>query len=418
MKKLLSILIAISLFAGIFVIQAAAVETSEAGAAEALNSVLSYLATNVSEPKYGSSGGEWTITALARGGHNVSGSYFRSYLDDVIKVLRENDGVLQNNTDYSRLIIALTSIGVNVTDVGGYNLLAALADFDDVTGIMGAVFALLALDTKEWVIPVIANSEKQATRQKFIGFILEQELPGGGFNWGFGDDVDPDLTAMVLQSLAPYKSQANVSPVIDRALTALSSIQLDNGGFESWGMQTAESAAQVTAALTALGINPVTDSRFVKPSGNPVAALLTFQAENGGFTFGGEVNQISTEQAAYALAAYNRFVSGKNRLYDMTDVTLAITPTPPPSQTPFRRTGGGGSGSSMPAPEPPPASAPPPAPPSEPEPFNTADALNILRYVAGSLTLTAEQRARYDVNGDGSITTADALEILRYIAGL
>jgi hypothetical protein len=48
----------------------------------------------------------------------------------------------------------------------------------------------------------------------------------------------------------------------------------------------------------------------------------------------------------------------------------------------------------------------------------TADALNILRYVAGLIELTAEQRGLYDVNKDSEINTADALAILRMVAGI
>ena len=33
-----------------------------------------------------------------------------------------------------------------------------------------------------------------------------------------------------------------------------------------------------------------------------------------------EPNQMATEQAYYALTAYERFTGGKTRLYDMTDV--------------------------------------------------------------------------------------------------
>jgi hypothetical protein len=50
--------------------------------------------------------------------------------------------------------------------------------------------------------------------------------------------------------------------------------------------------------------------------------------------------------------------------------------------------------------------------------FTTTDAMTILRYVAGLITLTEGQRGRLDINGDGKITTEDAIMILRVIAGL
>jgi hypothetical protein len=129
--------------------------------------------------------------------------------------------------------------------------------------------------------------------------------------------------------LAPYKDDSTVAAAIDRAVTALSKLQNASGGFTSWGTVNAESIAQVITALTAVGIDPATDARFVKANGNTVEALLAFYVAGGGFshTLGGAFNQMATEQAAYALVAYDRYVDGRNSLYDMSD---AVTATPPP----------------------------------------------------------------------------------------
>jgi hypothetical protein len=54
--------------------------------------------------------------------------------------------------------------------------------------------------------------------------------------------------------------------------------------------------------------------------------------------------------------------------------------------------------------------------PSLPTSLTTADALHILRHVAGIATLTSEQRTRYGLSD--IISTADALNILRTVAGL
>ncbi|MCL2636817.1 MAG: CAP domain-containing protein [Oscillospiraceae bacterium] len=50
--------------------------------------------------------------------------------------------------------------------------------------------------------------------------------------------------------------------------------------------------------------------------------------------------------------------------------------------------------------------------------FTTNDALTVLRAAAGTVTLTPEQTARYDLNGDGVISSADALMILKMVAGV
>ena len=138
------------------------------------------------------------------------------------------------------------------------------------------------------------------------------------------------MTAMALQALAHYADNADVKAAAERGFAALSSIQKDNGGYASWGSVNSESIAQVIVACTAWGIDPSTDSRFVKSGGSPIDALLEFYIPDGkgfahvlettgGYT-GGEVNAMATDQACYALVAYDRFVNNKNALYDMTDV--------------------------------------------------------------------------------------------------
>ena len=85
-----------------------------------------------------------------------------------------------------------------------------------------------------------------------------------------------------------------------------------------------ESCAQVIVALTALGIDPTADSRFVKNGHTVLDALAGFYVTGGGFrhTAGSERNDMATEQGYYALASYYRFLNGQTSLYDMSDVTV------------------------------------------------------------------------------------------------
>lgn len=65
------------------------------------------------------------------------------------------------------------------------------------------------------------------------------------------------MTGMAIQALAPYYStNSDVKEAIDKALTAMSNAQNENGGFASWGSVNSESCAQVLVALTSLGIDP------------------------------------------------------------------------------------------------------------------------------------------------------------------
>lgn len=306
--------------------------------AEARSAVLTYLAAAVPTPVVSSVGGEWAVLALARGDATVASGYYDGYVSRVKQTLQDNGGVLPGSanrkTEYSRVVIALSALGEDVTSLGGYNLLLPLANFSDVTaqGINGPIYALIAFSTRGWEIPAIADAAKQTTRQKLIDYILAREIPSGGFAMA-GTSAAADITAMALQALAPYQADAAVEAATGRALTTLSNMQLPDGGFgyDTEG-ETAESAAQVITALAALGLNPTTDTRFVKSGGNPMTALLALQQADGSFfhiAAGTGSKQMATEQAAYALVAYGRFLSGKTALYDMSDVTPKEEPPPP-----------------------------------------------------------------------------------------
>ncbi|MDR3314766.1 MAG: hypothetical protein LBS96_10000 [Oscillospiraceae bacterium] len=306
---------------------------------QALADVQTYLATTLTAPTFGT---EWVVLALARSGAAVPAGYYEGYYASVKDTLQKNNGVLPGSgtrkTEYSRLILALSALGADVTDVAGYNLLTPLTVFNDVIaqGVNGAIYALLALDSNRWELP----ASSQTTRQKLVDYIVGEALPTGGFTWW--DGLDVDLTGMALQALAPYASQPAVQTVIDASLTALSAAQLANGSYDSWGSESPEAVAQVVVALAALGIPAATDARFNQASGNLLSALLAFQLANGGFKPGFEAaaNAMTTEQAAYALAAYARFKSGENALFDMRDAPALLTEEPveqPPELTPLQK---------------------------------------------------------------------------------
>lgn len=266
-------------------------------------------------------GSEWLVIALARSGRDVPDSYY----DSVVKAVQSAKGQLSDkkSTEYARTILALTAIGKDPADVGGYDLLAGLADMDDVTyqGINGAIFALLALDSGKYDVPATAEGGTQVTRDGLVAYILAQQLSDGG--WALsGTSADPDVTAMALQALAPYRTgDETVDTAVDKGVQLLSDMQLADGGYSSWGTLNSESCAQVLIALATLGIDPVSDSRFVKNGLTVLDALLAY-AVSGGFrhTVDGEADAIATEQALCALTAYARLLDGKTALYDMTDV--------------------------------------------------------------------------------------------------
>ena len=272
-------------------------------------------------PTVGSTGGEWMVIGLARSGRPVPAGYYDNVVDYVKAKADANERLhWAKVTDNARVILALTAIGKDVTNVGGHNLLKGLDNMDYVQtqGINGPIFTLIALDSHNY--PTMGD----VTREKLIQAILDAQLPGGGWTLS-GNDADPDMTAMAIQSLAPYyKTNETVKAAVDKALEALSALQRNDGGFDSWGTVNSESCAQVIVALTALGIDPTADSRFVKNGLTVLDALASFYVTGGGFrhTANGDLDGMATEQGYYALAAYYRYLNGQTRLYDMTDVTI------------------------------------------------------------------------------------------------
>ena len=272
-------------------------------------------------PTVNSTGGEWMVIGLARSGRPVPAGYYDNVVEYVKAMADANERLHRAKvTDNARVILALTAIGKDVTNVGGHNLLKGMDNMAYVQkqGINGPIFTLIALDSHNY--PTMGD----VTREKLIQVILDAQLPGGGWNLS-GENADTDMTAMAIQALAPYyKTNETVKAAVDKALEALSALQRGDGGFGSWGTVNSESCAQVIVALTALGIDPATDSRFVKNGSTVLGALAGFYVDGGGFkhTADGERNGMATEQGYYALAAYYRFLNGQTSLYNMSDVTI------------------------------------------------------------------------------------------------
>lgn len=288
-------------------------------------------------PEAGSSiGGEWTVIGLARSGRSIPGG--SSYYNALVKYVKDtiNTSTMRldrsKSTENSRIILALTALGKDVTNVGGYNLLAGLNEMSYLQkqGTNGPVWALIALDSHDYA------PQGDVTREKLIDTIIDLQMENGAwYISATNPSADTDMTAMAIQALAPYyKTNAKAREAVDKALAYLSSIQNADGTFSAanGGSSSSESTAQVLVALCALGIDPVVDSRFIENGNTVLDGLCKFYVNGGGFRhdLNGERNAMATEQCYYALAAYFRMKASKTALYDMSDVTLATNiPTSP-----------------------------------------------------------------------------------------
>ena len=326
---------------------------------EVLAQTAAYLSASVPDPGVSSIGGEWAVIGLARN-DSLPADYAASYYSNLVRTLGDTGGVLHRvkYTEYSRVVIALSSLGFDPTDVAGYDVLSPLGDFDQVCwqGVNGPIWALIALDSRGYDVPTAPEGKRQTTRDALVDAVLDSEIAGGG--WALSGSVpDVDMTAMALTSLAPYRaSRADVAAAVERGLSVLSSLQGEGGGYGDAGSASSESCAQVVVALSALGIDPASDARFAKAGGPVLDALCAFAVPGGGFKHvaDGEVNGMATEQGFYALVAYERLLSGKMSLFDMSDVASAVPPDVPPDPDP------------VPDPDPIPTPDPEPTPSGQP----------------------------------------------------
>lgn len=215
----------------------------------------------------GSVGGEWAVIGLSRAGlltDKTAVAYEQTAADYAAGAV---SGRLDRakSTENSRTILGLTAAGYNAAAVAGVDLTSGLSDMNylRIQGLNGPIWALIALDCHGYDIPQCAEGGEQTTRAGLVAEILTSQCSDGGWTLA-GDTADVDMTAMALTALAAYKEDDEVKAAVDAALVYLSDAQQEDGGFISWGEPNSESCSQVIVALTALGIDPTSDERFIK----------------------------------------------------------------------------------------------------------------------------------------------------------
>lgn len=330
-KKSISLLLMMSLIISLYQVNVFAAEKDDFNTI--LKDVEKYIYETVSCPQVGCVGGEWTIIGLARSNYDVPDEYYQEYYKTVEKYVKACNGVLHKKkyTEYSRVVLALTAIGQDPTDVGGYNLLKPLGDYEKTIwqGLNGPIWALLALDSGNYKIPKNDDADVQATRDMYVNRILDCQLSDGGWSLFGGtkaeSDVksqsDPDITGMALQALAKYKDNDDVKKAIKKAIKCMSKQQNDEAGFQTWGDENAESCVQMIVALGELGIS-LDDERLVKNNKTILDNLLTFYKKGEGFIHtkeGSGSSLMATEQGLYGLVSIYRAKNNKNSLYKMND---------------------------------------------------------------------------------------------------
>jgi len=343
MRKLLSIFIAIMLIMGL-ALPASASPRGNSDWETAMNRSLDWIQQQISTgPVVGSVGGEWAVISLARAGRiTADDPWLRSWFADLDRLLAEVErlsathdiqqppsagtfpSALRRWTDFQRVTLALSSLGIDATNHRGHDLTAVYTAFVPPAQrhslnrtINVDTFALIALDAK----PYSGDSDR------FIRQLLNDQRANGTWSLNPANPTsafDIDITAMALQALAPYyyRNDPRVTNAVNNALRWL----------RAQTFHDVESTAQMIVALTALGPEFADEAEYY------VNWLLQwFDTSTGAFrrpNINSPINLMATEQAAYALVAYRRFVNGMNSLYDMSDAfTSAGSAVSAPAQS-------------------------------------------------------------------------------------
>lgn len=259
---------------------------------KAATDAASYVYKHTPDPQVASVGGEWAVIGLKAGGHKTDADYEETYFDHVRALVKSKKGVLSEDryTEYARVSLALQRIGKDPTNVEGYNLVTPLDDKKKIAdqGINAAIFALITSN----VTGVKLKQEKT-----YLGMIIKGLDEEGMYD----SDQMTDYLSMAIEGLSFYQDQKEAKETIDRCLETLSKYQKDDGSFGN-----CESTAECIIALSQLGKDVSSDSKFIKNGKNLYDGLLEYRLKDGSFCHVLEqknTDAMATEKALLAMDA-------------------------------------------------------------------------------------------------------------------
>lgn len=266
---------------------------------------------------YSDTSDAWAILEMIKLGKKDLLTQLSTYEESAKQVIvKENASA----TDIEKAIIVLSALGYDASEltVNGEKVNAVEKMLAcNLKPVNANVFALCALDSGQYYIP----KDSTVTREGLVSDLLDLRTDDKG--WAFyGATADMDMTAMAIQSLAPYYLAENaetaelsedtyhdVKTAVDEAVSLLSQKQQENGTYGN-----ANASAMVVMSLISIGIDANTDTRFVKNGKGALDGVLEFALEDNsgfGYTNNSSLNAMATEQGFRALVSYFNFKETK-----------------------------------------------------------------------------------------------------------
>lgn len=171
--------------------------------------------------------------------YQIDGDYLQ-YIDGVVRA-----NFLLYLSDYARIALAVAAAGGDARNVGGHDLIEAIAQTDFTREIYTDGVSFYCL---QW-IPCGMSFRKRCARPRWTRFAVHNGRKDGGFNYAlrvnpedlFPVDGSIDTTGPVLAALAPYQTEEKTAGVIERALAFLKANQnVETAGFGFMGSDSAD----------------------------------------------------------------------------------------------------------------------------------------------------------------------------------
>lgn len=257
---------------------------------EEMHSTGKLLFEYVQNPTVSNVGGGWAIIALAKSETEVPDNYYDGYYDDVMDLVKNTKGEISKvSLDYSRVTLAVLSIGKDPTNISGYNIARGLNDFETVKkeGNESIAYALLAANEAD---------TKLKDEDQYIEALLKSQDSDGGFQNEDGDGK-LDVTPIVIEALSDYNNNSKVDKAIDKSVQFLATSLDKNGSLGD--------CEKTSKAIVALNIaNKFNDNISLDIL---LKGLEEYRVKDGYVHLKGdtEENEISTELALMALAVAN-----------------------------------------------------------------------------------------------------------------
>lgn len=269
--------------------------------------------------------GEWIIMDMAAyedynpdTQNKTTNATKQEYINAAIAALSDENA---DDTTIDKAIISLTAIGIDPTELytaEGNEKLNAIERLNSAvkrTGAWTAPYTLIAYNQGEY--------ETDTYEEELVSALLESQQDDGSWN----EYGTIDTTANVIAGLSFYKGREDVDKAIEKAVEYLSSKQKESGAFDDGFGENSNSTAMVIIGLTAVGIDPSTDTRFIKNGNSALDGLLTFSVESdGGFGYSDNKNSdaYATEQSFRALIAAAQVIKTEKayNVYDFSGNSL------------------------------------------------------------------------------------------------